>query len=470
MKVKRLRYFTIVFSFMGNVHFISIGGSVMHSLAISLKKIGYNVSGSDDKLYEPSASRLKLHNLYPISLGWDTNNIKDNLDFVILGMHAKKDNPELIKAQELGLNIYSYPDFIFKVSKSKTRIVISGSHGKTSITSMILHVLQNNNIKVDYVLGAQLDGFDNTVSLSDDNEFIIIEGDEYLSSPIDSSPKFHKYKANIALISGISWDHINVFESPTIYSDQFSSFIDTIVDGGVLVYNESDTTLKNIVSNNESFVRKIEYNTPNYKILNNQVFINTDEGNIPLKIFGKHNLSNIEGARKICSLLGVFDHDFYNSISSFNGASKRLQIIYNDHNNLLIRDFAHSPSKLIASVNAVRETFTDTFIIGVYELHTFSSLNLDFIDQYSGTLDNCDLPIVFFDKKNKKLDPSKSINNEIISNAFNIQNLIIIDDSNNLYNYLINIDYSNTCLLLMSSGNFGSMSLDKLKCHISNEN
>ena len=455
---------------MGNVHFISIGGSVMHSLAISLKKIGYNVSGSDDKLYEPSASRLRLHGLYPNSLGWDTNNINDNLDFVILGMHAKKDNPELLKAQNLGLDIYSYPDFIFKVSQTKTRIVIGGSHGKTSITSMILHVLQNNNIKVDYVLGAQLDGFENTVSLSDDNEFIIIEGDEYLSSPIDSSPKFFKYKANIALISGISWDHINVFESPQVYANQFSLFIDTIVDGGVVVYNELDTTVKDIVMNNQSFVRKIEYNLPDYNISDNQIFINSDEGQIPLQIFGKHNLSNLEGARKICSLLGVFDEDFYNSISSFRGASKRLQIIYNDHKNLLIRDFAHSPSKLKASVDAVRETFTDSFIIAVYELHTFSSFNSNFINQYSGTLDNCDLPIVFFDKKNNKLDSSDTINNESISNAFNIPNLIVIDNPDDLFSYLFSMEYNKTCLLLMSSGNFGSMDIDKLKSHISNGN
>ena len=455
---------------MSNVHFISIGGSVMHSLAISLKKIGYNVTGSDDKLYEPSLSQLKLHDLIPNSLGWDANNINNKIDFVILGMHAKHDNPELLKAQEIGLDIYSYPDFIFKVSKNKTRIVIGGSHGKTSITSMILHVLKNNNINVDYVLGAQLDGFEDTVSLSDENEFIIIEGDEYLSSPIDLSPKFLKYKANIALISGISWDHINVFESPDIYAKQFSSFIDTIVDGGVLVYNESDTIVKDIVLKNESFIRKIYYNLPDFKILNNKIFINTDEGDIPLQIFGKHNLSNLEGARKICSLLGVFDNDFYNSISSFSGASKRLQIIYNDKKNLLIRDFAHSPSKLTASVNAVRETFADTFIICVYELHTFSSLNLDFISQYNGTLDNCDLPIVFIDKQNKKLDSTNSINNEIISKAFGINNLIIIDNSNDLFTYLISMDYKNTCLLLMSSGNFGSMSIEKLKFYISNGN
>ena len=455
---------------MGNVHFISIGGSVMHSLAISLKKIGYNVTGSDDKLYEPSLSRLKSHGLCPDSIGWDTNNINNKLDFVILGMHAKEDNPELLKAQDISLDIYSYPDFIYKVSKNKTRIVIGGSHGKTTITSMILHVLKYNNINIDYVLGAQLDGFENTVSLSDENEFIIIEGDEYLSSPIDTLPKFHKYKPNIALISGISWDHINVFDTPQIYSEQFSSFIETIVDGGILVYNESDSTLKDIVYNNKSFIRKIEYNLPDYKILNNKIFINTDEGNIPLNIFGKHNLFNLEGARKICSFIGVFDADFYNSISSFNGASKRLQVIYNDNDNLLIRDFAHSPSKLTASVNAVSETFANFFIICVFELHTFSSLNIDFINQYSGTLHNCDLPIIFIDKENKKLDSTNSINDEIIAKAFGIKNLIIINNSNNLYNYLISMDYKNTCLLLMSSGNFGSMSIDKLKFHISNGN
>ena len=454
---------------MSNVHFISIGGSVMHSLAIALKNSGYNISGSDDKIYEPSLSRLKQNGICPKAFGWFPENINPDLDFVILGMHAKLDNPELLQAQDLQIKIYSYPEFIYQFSLKKTRIVIGGSHGKTSITSMILHVLNNNNINVDYVLGAQLDGFENTVSLSKDNEFIIIEGDEYLSSPIDMTPKFHKYKANIALISGISWDHINVFSNQDIYTNQFSSFIETIVDGGVLIYNELDNLLNNIVSENESFIRKIEYNLPKYSVLNNQIIISTDEGDLPLLIFGKHNLSNLEAARKVCSLLGVFDQDFYTAIASFTGASKRLEIIYKDSSNLLIRDFAHSPSKLTASVNATRETFKDNFIIGVYELHTFSSLDPNFINQYSGSLDNCDLPIVFYDKKNKKLQDSNSINNKIISNAFNIQNLIIIDNSEDLFSYLMSIEYKKTCLLLMSSGNFGSMNIDKLKSYISNE-
>ena len=435
----------------------------MHSLAISLVKSGYQITGSDDKIYDPSLSRLKKFDILPNEPGWFPSKISEDLDFVILGMHAKKDNPELLKAQELNLNIVSYPEFIYNLSKNKTRIVIGGSHGKTTITSMILHVLNDNNFSIDYVLGAQLDGFYDTVSLSSNNEFILIEGDEYLSSPIDLSPKFHKYRANIALVSGISWDHINVFDNNELYAKQFDMFIDTIVDGGVLVYNKLDSLLDEIVKNNNSYVRKIEYVLPDYSLSNNNVFIHTSEGNIPLQVFGEHNLSNIEAAKKICSLLGVLDDDFYNSISSFKGASKRLEIIYKGLNNLMIRDFAHSPSKLNASVNAVKKTFSKKFLIAVFELHTFSSLNPIFIQQYKGCLDNCDLPIVFYYEQNKKMTSLKSLNNELISSAFDIKNLIIINKTSDLSNYLISMKYDNTILLLMSSGNFGSMDLDKIK-------
>ena len=361
----------------------------MHSLAISLANSGYQVTGSDDKIYDPSLTRLKKNNILPNDFGWFPEKISNDLDFVILGMHAQKNNPELLRAKELNLNIVSYPEFIYNFSKNKTRIVIGGSHGKTTITSMILHVLNDNNFLIDYVLGAQLEGFDNAVSLSTENEFILIEGDEYLSSPVDSTPKFHKYKANIALISGISWDHVNVFDNPEFYAKQFDLFIDSIVDGGVLIFNELDSLLSDIVKDNNSFIRKIEYNIPEYSVSNNNVFINTSEGNIPLQVFGEHNLSNIEAAKKICSLLGVLDDDFYNSISTSKGASKRLEIIYKGLNNLLIRDFAHSPSKLKASINAVRGTFSNKFLIAVFELHTFSSLDPKFIQQYSGCLDNC---------------------------------------------------------------------------------
>ena len=312
-------------------------------------------------------------------------------------------------------------------------------------------------------------GFDNTVSLSTQNEFILIEGDEYLSSPVDLTPKFHKYKANIALISGISWDHINVFDNPEFYAKQFDLFIDSIVDGGVLIFNELDSLLSDIVKDNNSYIRKIEYNLPEYSVSNNNVFINTSEGNIPLQVFGEHNLSNIEAAKKICSLLGVLDDDFYNSISTFKGASKRLEIIYKGLNNLLIRDFAHSPSKLKASVNAVRGTFSNKFLIAVFELHTFSSLDPKFIQQYSGCLDNCDLPIIFLDNNNKKIHNSESINDEVISSAFNIKNLIIIKSNIDLFNYLTSLKYDNACLLLMSSGNFGLLDLDDIKKYMNNE-
>ena len=441
----------------------------MHSLAISLVKSGYQISGSDDKIYDPSLTRLKKYDILPDELGWFPEKISNDLDFVILGMHAKNNNPELLRAQELNLNIVSYPEFIYNYSKNKTRIVIGGSHGKTTITSMILHVLNDNNFSIDYVLGAQLQGFDNTVSLSTQNEFILIEGDEYLSSPVDLTPKFHKYKANIALISGISWDHINVFDNPEFYAKQFDLFIDSIVDGGVLIFNKLDSLLSDIVKDNNSYIRKIEYNLPEHSVSNNNVFINTSEGNIPLQVFGEHNMSNIEAAKKICSLLGVLDDDFYNSISTFKGASKRLEIIYKGLNNLLIRDFAHSPSKLKASVNAVRGTFSNKFLIAVFELHTFSSLDPKFIQQYSGCLDNCDLPIIFLDNNNKKIQNSESINDEVISSAFNIKNLIIIKSNIGLFNYLTSLKYKNACLLLMSSGNFGLLDLDLIKKYMNNE-
>ena len=441
----------------------------MHSLAISLAKSGYQITGSDDKIYDPSLSRLKKYDILPNELGWFPEKISKDLDFVILGMHSKKNNPELLRALEFNLNIVSYPEFIYNFSKNKTRIVIGGSHGKTTITSMILHVLNDNNFSIDYVLGAQLKGFDDTVSLSTQNEFILIEGDEYLSSPVDSTPKFHKYKANIALISGISWDHINVFDNPEFYAKQFDLFIDSIVDGGVLIFNELDSLLSNIVKDNNSYIRKIEYSLPEHSVLNNNVFINTSEGNIPLQVFGEHNLSNIEAAKKICSLLGVLDDDFYNSISTFKGASKRLEIIHKNFNNLLIRDFAHSPSKLKASVNAVRGTFLNKFLIAVFELHTFSSLDPKFIQQYSGCLDNCDLPIIFLDNNNKKIHNSEYINDEVISSAFNIKNLIIIKKNIDLFNYLTSLKYDNACLLLMSSGNFGLLDLDEIKKYMNNE-
>ncbi|MCK5637486.1 MAG: peptidoglycan synthetase, partial [Flavobacteriaceae bacterium] len=308
-----------------NIHFISIGGSAMHNLALALHAKGDTITGSDDAIFEPSKSRLKAKGLLPNKIGWFANNINSNIDAIVLGMHAKADNPELIKAQDLGLKIYSYPEFLYEHAKNKTRVVIGGSHGKTTITSMILHVLNYHNINVDYMVGAQLEGFDRMVHLTKENEFMIIEGDEYLSSPIDLRPKFHLYKANIALLSGIAWDHMNVFPTFENYVDQFNIFIDTMVGGGILVYNEEDDEVNKIVKEAGNSIKKEAYRTPDYTIENGQVFIEYSEGKVPLQIFGKHNLQNLEGAKLICQSIGVNEEEFYQAISSFRGASKRLE-------------------------------------------------------------------------------------------------------------------------------------------------
>ena len=322
----------------GRVHFIAIGGSVMHNLAIALKNSGCIVSGSDDKIYNPSRDRLVANDLLPEKEGWFPEKITNDIDYVILGMHAKKDNLELIKAQNIGCKIYSYPELIYEISKNKTRVVIGGSHGKTTVTSMILHVLNSHNNAIDYLLGASIEGFDNMVSISDSSDFILIEGDEYLSSPIDLTPKFHKYKANIAVITGIAWDHINVFPNFENYILQFEKFIESIVDGGVLVYNEEDDILKKLVLESTKPIRKIAYSKCNHFNIDGITYLESDEGEIPIKIFGKHNLSNLGAAQKICSLLGIFENDFFNSISEFKGASKRLELIYRDNFKSIFKD------------------------------------------------------------------------------------------------------------------------------------
>ena len=298
----------------------------MHSLAIELKRLNYVVTGSDDVIYEPSKSSLIENDLYPKELGWHESNIKDDLDFVILGMHARSDNPELKLAKHKKIKIYSFPEFVYEHSKNKTRVVISGSHGKTTIASMVLHVLKNNAIKVDYLLGAKIEGLSNSVSLSNENDFIIIEGDEYLSSRIHDTPKFHVYKPNIALISGISWDHVNVFPTFDVYKNQFGVFIDKIVNGGVLIYNDNDLEILDLLKNNQNFIRKIPYSRHNYIAKDNKFFIETDEGILPLKIFGKHNMENLSAAKQVCNLIGLTDDEFYNSIVTFKGATKRLQL------------------------------------------------------------------------------------------------------------------------------------------------
>ncbi|WP_026915131.1 UDP-N-acetylmuramate--L-alanine ligase [Christiangramia portivictoriae] len=446
-----------------NIHFIAIGGSAMHSLAIALQRKGYHISGSDDAIFEPSRSRLKTEGLLPKRMGWDVANITSNLDAVILGMHAKEDNPELIRAKELGLKIYSYPEFIFEQSKDKTRVVIGGSHGKTSITSMILHVMNYHDREVDYMVGATLEGLDNPLHLTQENDFIVIEGDEYLSSALDRRPKFHLYQPNIALLSGIAWDHINVFPTFENYVEQFRIFIDSIVNGGILVYNEEDETVKHLAENTENPIRKHSYFTPDYHTEDNATILDAPEGELPLEIFGRHNLNNLAGAKWICQHMGVDEDDFYEAIATFKGASKRLERVAESENTVIFKDFAHSPSKVAATTAAVKEQYPDKKLIACLELHTYSSLNADFLKEYRHTLDKADEAIVFYSPDAVAIKKLNHVSVAQIEQAFLKQGLKIYTNPENFQSDLKNMDFDNAVLLMMSSGNYGGLELDSLK-------
>jgi UDP-N-acetylmuramate: L-alanyl-gamma-D-glutamyl-meso-diaminopimelate ligase len=446
-----------------NVHFIAIGGSAMHNLAIALHKKGLKITGSDDEIVEPSKTRLANHHLLPSKEGWDETHIHKDLDAVILGMHARADNPELIKAKELGLKIYSYPEYIYEQSKDKKRVVIGGSHGKTTITAMILHVLSQCKKDFDYMVGAQLSGFDTMVKITSDAPVIILEGDEYLSSPIDRRPKFHLYKANIALLSGIAWDHINVFPTFENYLEQFTIFLQTIEPGGSIIYCESDPILKELVENFESSsLKKIPYAIPPSENVNGISYLITAYGKIPLEIFGEHNLQNLNGARLISKELGVSDEDFYKAIQSFKGAAKRLELVKKNENTNIYKDFAHSPSKLKATTKAVKDQFKSRKLIACMELHTFSSLNKNFLNEYKDSMNTADEAIVYFNPhtiEHKKLEP---ITSEQVKESFGRKDLEVFTDSKKMVDHLKKINWRDTNLLLMSSGNFDGIEFNKL--------
>ena len=446
-----------------NIHFIAIGGSAMHNLAIALQQKGYQITGSDDTIFEPSKSRLRDKGLLPVEFGWYPEKITKNLSAVILGMHAKADNPELIKAQEIGLKIYSYPEFLYEQSKDKTRVVIGGSHGKTTITAMILHVLNYHDISVDYMVGAQLDGFDTMVHLTKENEFIVLEGDEYLSSPIDMRPKFHLYKPNIALLSGIAWDHINVFPTYENYVSQFSIFIDSITDGGILVYNQEDNEVKRVVEKSEHTIKRYPYCTPKYRIENGSTILDTSEGDLPLEIFGKHNLQNLAGAKWICQHMGVGDDEFYEAIASFKGASKRLEKIAENRTTVVFKDFAHSPSKVQATTDAVKNQYENRCVLACLELHTYSSLNAEFLNEYSGALNGADKAVVFYSPHAVEIKKLEKVTEQQIKNAFGLDDLIVYTNPTEFKEFLFNQNFENTVLLLMSSGNYGGLDFDKFK-------
>ncbi|MAZ26370.1 MAG: peptidoglycan synthetase [Cytophagaceae bacterium] len=445
------------------IHFIAIGGSAMHNLAIALKEKGYRVSGSDDIIFEPSKSRLKHHGLLPVEYGWFPEKVTHDLDAIILGMHAKPDNPELLKAQELGVTIYSYPEFLYEQSKDKTRVVIGGSHGKTTITSMILHVLHYHDREVDYMVGAQLAGFDNMVHLTEENDFILLEGDEYLSSPIDRRPKFHLYHPQIALISGIAWDHINVFTTYEDYVEQFEIFANSISPGGILVYNEEDAEVKRIAEAAVGPTRKHGYVTPKFTVDNGETLLETPEGPMPISVFGRHNLNNLAGAKWICQHMGIDEDDFYEAIASFEGASKRLEKIGETASNIAFKDFAHSPSKVKATTDAVKDQYPGRKLIACLELHTYSSLNAGFLKQYKGTLDAAEEAVVFYSPEALEIKKLAPVSKEQIASAFDREDLIIYTRPEDFKEYLFGLKPKNTAILLMSSGNYGGLDFDEVK-------
>ncbi len=444
-------------------HFIAIGGAAMHNLALALHSKGYQVTGSDDAIFEPSKSRLEKKGLLPLELGWFPEKITQDIQAIILGMHAKADNPELLKAQELGLKIYSYPEFLYEQSKNKTRVVIGGSHGKTTITSMILHVLNYNNVAVDYMVGAQLEGFDTMVHLTNENEFIVLEGDEYLTSPIDLRPKFHLYQPNIALLSGIAWDHINVFPTFENYVEQFDIFVNQITKGGVLVYNVEDETVKKVAERSENQIRKISYQTPSYAVENGMTLLETPEGNMPIEVFGAHNLNNLAGAKWICQCMGIDQEQFYEAIASFKGASKRLEKIAEGKDKVAYKDFAHSPSKVSATTKAVKNQYPDRKLIACLELHTYSSLNAEFLKEYQNALDAANVAVVFYSPDAVKIKQLEEVTYEQIAQSFQREDLIIYTNPSDFKNFLFSQNFDNSALLLMSSGNYGGLDFDEVK-------
>lgn len=434
----------------------------MHNLAIALCKKGHKISGSDDEIFDPAKSRLEKYGILPKTIGWDTNNVSGDLDAVILGMHAKKDNPELIKAQEKGIKIYSYPEFLYEMSKEKTRIVIGGSHGKTSITAMILHVLNKLDIDTDYMVGAQLEGFEVMVKISEESKYMVIEGDEYLTSPIDLRPKFHLYQPNIALISGIAWDHINVFPTFEIYVDQFRIFSQMIRDNGSLIYCKEDEIVKKVSEESRKDIEKFPYSIIAHKIENGKTFVIWKEKEYPIEVFGKHNLMNLYGAMLVCERIGVSNEDFLREVGSFTGASKRLELVKKNKNVEIYKDFAHSPSKLKATVSALKEQYPNRKLIAVMELHTFSSLNAEFLLQYNGCMDMADEAIVYFNPHTIAHKGLAEITKDQVFEAFGRRDIKVFTESKDVVAEIKSHKWENTNLLMMSSGNFDGIVFEEL--------
>lgn len=434
----------------------------MHNLAIALAKKGYEISGSDDEIFEPSRSRLKKYGILPDKVGWYPERIQPGIDAVVLGMHAREDNPELLRAKELGLRIYSYPEYLYEQSRDKTRVVIGGSHGKTTITSMILHVLQYHGMNCDYMVGAQLEGFEVMVRITEEAPVMVLEGDEYLTSPLDRRPKFHVYKPDIGLISGIAWDHINVFPTFENYVEQFRIFAEQITPDGVLVYCEEDEAVREIGLAARDDIRKIGYSIPDHKVEKGVTILLFNGREYPLNVFGDHNLLNLNGARLVCAQLGITDGQFLEAIRSFTGASKRLELVAENETTSVFKDFAHSPSKLMATTNAVKKQFPGRDLAACIELHTYSSLSEKFLSHYQGCLDGADIPMVYFSPHALALKRLPELSEEQVKSAFANSRIQVYTDPVNLKKALLAIEWKNKNLLMMSSGNFDGIRVEEL--------
>mgnify|MGYP003347633852 CR=1 FL=1 len=446
-------------------HFIAIGGAAMHNLALALAAAGHVVTGSDDEINEPSRSRLLGAGLLPEHTGWFPEKINQGIHAIILGMHARNDNPELMEAQRLGVPVFSYPEFLYNQSLNKLRVVIGGSHGKTTITAMILHVLRYCGKEFDYMVGAKLAGFETMVKLSD-APVIVLEGDEYLSSPVDRRPKFHLYQAQIAVISGISWDHINVFPTFENYVEQFRIFAGRLPADGKLIYCREDVTVAEVARSSATQAMKIPYGVPQHRIENGVTYIMHDGHETQVKVFGKHNLMNMEAARLVCEQLAVSNADFFRAISSFEGASRRLELLEQNGTTAVYKDFAHSPSKLKATIDAVKDQFPERKLIACMELHTFSSLNEAFLKEYRGAMEKADIAMVYFNPHtiaHKKLSPVSSYQ---VSEAFAKKDLMVFTDSGLMKLELLEMNFEQSVVLLMSSGNFDGLSLEAIALEI----
>ncbi|MBO7229780.1 MAG: peptidoglycan synthetase [Bacteroidales bacterium] len=444
------------------VHFIAIGGSAMHNLAIALCKKGYQVTGSDDEIFEPAKSRLERYGLLPKTIGWNPDLIDENINAVILGMHAKEDNPELIKAKQLGLKIYSYPEYLYEISSSKIRVVVGGSHGKTSITAMILHALQALNVKTDYMVGAMLEGFEVMVKVEDDSKYMVLEGDEYLSSTLDRRPKFHLYKPDIAIINGIAWDHINVFPTFENYVEQFKIFADKIENGGRLIYFDGDENIRNIAANVRNDIKTMPYNGLNFRVENGKTIVLNGDKEYPMLVFGRHNMINMNAAMLACESLGINRDSFLETMQSFKGAAKRLELLASNDTKAIYTDFAHSPSKLKATIEAVKEQYPNRKLVACMELHTFSSLSKNFLEQYKGCMNKADKALVYYNHHAIELKRLDDLSIELVEKAFDKEGLKVTTDSSEFVQFVKQNAEDNTNILIMSSGNFGGVNIKQL--------